>query len=199
MKPVIGIPGRVLKKRNGTKPKNLDVIKQHGGVPLIITHIDKRILDLCDGFLLTGGYHWNEVDHGILLHTKRLDKPCLGICLGMQAIVDNGLDDTTVSNQSYLEHFQPNKKYAHQVMINKDSKLGKIIKQEYVNVNSRHKTHITETNEVLINAISEDGIPEGLELPNYKFIIGVQWHPEDLDDEVSERLFKAFIRACRGK
>ena len=199
MKPIIGIPGRVLKKRNGTKPKNLDIIDKYGGVPLIITHIDQRILNLCDGFLLTGGYSWNEVDHGILLHAKRLDKPCLGICLGMQAMVDNALEDTTVPNNSYLEHFQSNKKYAHQVMVNLDSKLGKIIKQEYVNVNSRHHTHINETNEIRINAIADDGIPEGVELPSFRFMIGVQWHPEDLDDEVSGRLFKAFINACKNK
>jgi putative glutamine amidotransferase len=196
MRPIIGVTGRVLKKRNGAKPKNLEVIYKHGGMPFIITNLDDRILNLCDGFLLPGGYNWNEIDHGIILHAKSLDKPLLGICLGMQAIVDLGLADTTVPNNGYIEHFQTNTKYAHQVMVNVDSKLGKIIGKEYINVNSRHNTQIAETSEIQVNAISEDGVVEGIELPNHKFIMGVQWHPEDLDDEASKKLFKEFIKLC---
>lgn len=199
MKPIIGITGRVHKKRNGVKPKYLQILEKYGGIPLIITNLDKRILNLCNGFILPGGYEWNETDHGMILHAKRLDKPLLGICLGMQAIANNGLEDKTKINDSYIEHYVPNKSEGHRVMIDMDSKLGRIIKQEYISVNSRHKYHIVEGNEIQVNAISEDGIVEGIELPNYRFIMGVQWHPEDLDNEISERLFKSFIRASKKR
>ena len=50
-------------------------------------------------------------------------------------------------------------------------------------------------NDLVINAISEDGIIEGVEYPNKKFIIGLQWHPEYLIDENSKKIREAFIKS----
>ena len=32
-----------------------------------------------------------------------------------------------------------------------------------------------------------------------KFVIGVQWHPEDMDDETSKKLFEYYINCCKNK
>ena len=44
-------------------------------------------------------------------------------------------------------------------------------------------------------ARSSDGLIEGVELKNKKFILGVQWHPEsNLDKDIySKKIFKAFF------
>jgi len=48
-------------------------------------------------------------------------------------------------------------------------------------------------------ATSPDGLIEGVEAANGHFLIGVQWHPEDLVDVDPRmgRLFAAFIDAAR--
>ena len=40
----------------------------------------------------------------------------------------------------------------------------------------------------------DDGLIEAAEDPERPFVVGVQWHPEELDDR---RLFAALVRACR--
>lgn len=51
----------------------------------------------------------------------------------------------------------------------------------------------------MLSALSEDGIVEGIEKPDAKFCLGVQWHPEWLSaaDPAMQRIFDAFVAACR--
>ena len=80
----------------------------------------------------------------------------------------------------------------HKIYINKDSKLYKIYNKELLFVNSRHHYRVVKTNN-FISAKSIDGVIEAIEVLNKKFIVGVQWHPEDLNDEL---LFNEFIKNC---
>jgi gamma-glutamyl-gamma-aminobutyrate hydrolase PuuD len=41
---------------------------------------------------------------------------------------------------------------------------------------------------------AEDGIVEAVEMPGRRFVLGVQWHPEEGDDD---RLVEAFVEAAR--
>jgi putative glutamine amidotransferase len=42
----------------------------------------------------------------------------------------------------------------------------------------------------------DDQVPEAIERPDSRFVIGVQWHPEAIfDREHSRRLFEAFVKA----
>ncbi|MBF8251080.1 MAG: Gamma-glutamyl-gamma-aminobutyrate hydrolase family protein, partial [Deltaproteobacteria bacterium] len=43
-----------------------------------------------------------------------------------------------------------------------------------------------------------DSVIEAFEMPEYPFLIGVQWHPEKEPDEESGRLFQSFIDQSRG-
>ena len=58
-------------------------------------------------------------------------------------------------------------------------------------VNSRHKDYVINTG--LSIGATCNGIIEEVEDKNKKFFVGVQWHPEDLDDENSDKLFDYFI------
>ena len=80
-----------------------------------------------------------------------------------------------------------------------ETRKEKLIGEEIIDVNSRHKYAITKVNNAKINAISEDGIIEGIEFENKKFAIGVQWHPEDMSlyDKNMEKLIKAFIESTK--
>lgn len=85
------------------------------------------------------------------------------------------------------------KDYVHDVTINKNSMLYKILGEERIKVNSRHNKCVPST-KLDISAYSEDGIIEGIEDKTKKFFIGVQWHPETLmEDRYSNKLFDHFI------
>lgn len=63
-------------------------------------------------------------------------------------------------------------------------------------VNSMHHQAIASlAPELLVSAVSGDGIIEGIEQPAHRFYLGVQWHPEYLDKDSA--LFQALADAAR--
>ena len=220
IRPIIGIVGRLYSGESNiicVEEIRIAVIK-FGGIPLLILPVDKdemscknvyseeeiedleRVLNLCDGFILPGGDTWYRLDEVVIDYAIRRDKPLLGICLGMQVLskVLSGEKeiayDNTIKNNTLINHLEPNKDYVHSVIIDKNSKLYSIIGEEKIWVNSRHSYHVPELDNTLICARSSDGLIEGVELKDKKFIIGVQWHPEsNLEDKHSKKLFKSFF------
>lgn len=151
----------------------------------------KEILDFCDGIIFPGGNHRTTFDSMIVEYLNKINKPTLGICLGMQIMSKtyNGDKVEKIGNYSHsvLEE------YAHDITIDKNSFLYKILGKEKIKVNSRHICYIPDTNLDKV-AYSDDGILEAVEDKSKKFFIGVQWHPESLyNDEFSKKLFDYFI------
>ena len=63
-------------------------------------------------------------------------------------------------------------------------------------VNTMHHQAIACVADPLqVSAVSGDGLVEGLEDPSRRFYLGVQWHPEYLDDNVP--LFEALVAAAK--
>jgi putative glutamine amidotransferase len=66
-------------------------------------------------------------------------------------------------------------------------------------VNSMHHQGIkTLAPGLVANAIAPDGLVEGVEGIDDGYLVGVQWHPEELveNDPASRRLFASFIEAA---
>lgn len=220
IKPIIGIVGRLYSGESNiicVEEVRLAVTKIEG-IPILILPVDKEdlscknlyseeeikdlesVLSLCDGFILPGGDTWYRLDEVVIDYAIRRDKPLLAICLGMQALSKmlSGEKrigyDNTIKNNTLINHLEPNNNYVHSVIIDKNSKLYSIIGDVEITVNSRHSYHVPELDNTLVSARSSDGLIEGVELKDKKFIIGVQWHPEsNLEDEHSKKLFKAFF------
>ena len=217
---IIGIVGRLYSgESNIICVEEIRIaVTKFDGIPILILPVDKEdlsyknlyseeeikdlesVLSLCDGFILPGGDTWYSLDEVVIDYAIRRDKPLLAICLGMQALskVLSGKKrmgyDNTIKNNTVINHLEPNKTYVHSVIIDKNSKLYSIIGDVEITVNSRHSYHVPELDNTLICARSSDGLIEGVELKDKKFIIGVQWHPEsNLEDEHSEKLFKSFF------
>ena len=212
IKPIIGIVGRLYSGESNIiciEEIRLAVTKM-GGIPLLILPIYKidmnlkklysqeelkdleSILSFCDGFILPGGDTWYRLDEVVIDYAIRRNKPLLAICLGMQALSKmlSGEKrigyDNTIKNNTLINHLEPNNNYVHSVIIDKNSKLYSIIGDVEITVNSRHSYHVPELDNTLVSARSSDGLIEGVELKDKKFIIGVQWHPEsNLEDEHS--------------
>lgn len=160
-------------------------------IPLI--NYDISLLKLCDGFILPGG-DYETIDFLIIKYAYEFDLSLLGICMGMQSLGKyfNGnleLVDNHYSKSDY-----------HFVNIDSSSKIFKILNRSKIKVNSRHKYKLSNT-DLKISASSQDNVIEAIEVPNKKYIIGVQWHPESMIsyDIVSKQLLDSFIESCKGE
>ena len=132
--------------------------------------------------------------------------PILGICRGIQtlamALGGHVCQDISLSpnpspkREGSINHSQEEERNVatHTVTVEKNSLLSRIYKKEQqcsmfnvqrsmLSVNSFHHQAVDETGpRFRVIARSDDGIIEAMESTEYKSILGVQWHPECLDD-----------------
>jgi putative glutamine amidotransferase len=91
---------------------------------------------------------------------------------------------------------------AHNINMRSESRLHQILGKERAIVNSMHHQAVKRLADNLIaSATAPDGIIEGVEGANGQYIIGVQWHPEELveTDPLMQRLFHSFVEATVSK
>ncbi|KNF07712.1 putative glutamine amidotransferase [Gottschalkia purinilytica] len=185
----------------------------------------ERQVELCDGLLFTGGMDINPITYGeeiyydLWKYNSSLDKfqltlgeialeknlPILGICRGLQIlnVVRGGTlyQDLSQIKKATLKHIQASKRsdIGHKVTIEEDSILYSIFGKETY-VNTLHHQVIKDIGRgIKVVSRSSDGIIEGIEIPDRKFVVAVQWHPELLAeyDDKSKALFKLFIDNCK--
>ena len=97
-----------------------------------------------------------------------------------------------------LHYKEDRNSLAHKVIIEENSLLYKILNKKEIMVNSFHQKMIDYTKECNITARSEDNVIEAVEIKNYDYCIGVQWHPElTLNDENSKILLNSFIEKAK--
>ena len=196
----IGISTRIITNDIGLKqdkvPHSLvKILEEHKALPIIIPNISdiSYYLDICDGFIVPGGITWNETDIKIIKYVFKVNKPLLGICTGMQALANI---DTFVDNTIKVDnHNVPNEEYVHEISIN-DGILKSILNKDKIKVNSRHNYKVEPKDYFKIDAVSYDEVIEAISFPEFKFIVGLEWHPEDMDDEDQNKIFKYFISKC---
>lgn len=148
----------------------------------------KNIIDLCDGVILSGGDNFTKNDFLLIDYLYKENIPTLGICLGMQSMARffSEMEEVNIKN-----HFS-NDYYVHLINIDKNSLLYKIIGNERILVNSRHKSAIIDTRLDIV-ARSDDGIIEAVEDVTKNFFLGLEWHPESINDLNSKKIFDYFI------
>nr|WP_311147334.1 gamma-glutamyl-gamma-aminobutyrate hydrolase family protein [Prevotella pallens] len=81
----------------------------------------------------------------------------------------------------------------HSIKIAPDSVLYSIYKQEKIFVNSFHHQAVSMPGKRFkVTAYAPDGVIECMESAEFKPILGVQWHPEWLEED-GQKLFKWFV------
>ncbi|MGJ5814738.1 gamma-glutamyl-gamma-aminobutyrate hydrolase family protein [Paludibaculum fermentans] len=131
----------------------------------------------------------DEMELRLAAEALDLGMPLFAVCRGMQLL-------NVVRGGKLLQHIgEGHTGVMHGVQVTRGSRLYEILGSEY-QVNSRHHQAAARLGEGLVaTALSEDGHVEALELPAaHSFVLGVQWHPEDLyeTDSGHLRLFEAF-------
>ncbi|MCX4366174.1 MAG: gamma-glutamyl-gamma-aminobutyrate hydrolase family protein [Bacilli bacterium] len=153
------------------------------------------IIDKMYGIILTGGLVSNNYEQEIASYCIKKDIPLIGICAGFNNMI-RALGGKTHLDNSGL-HKQYGSRIAHNIVINRDSKLYQILKNDNIMVNSIH-TYVTTKEEVIGYEIAAtcpiDNTIEAIEMPDKKFVMGIKWHPELMDN--MNEIFKSFIDNC---
>jgi len=134
--------------------------------------------------------------------------PTLAICRGMQvmnvALGGTLIQDIPSQHPSDIDH-DPSRRNdrVHRVAIDADSSLARIVCSTAIFTNSSHHQSVDQVGRGLeVTAKSDDGIIEAFEPADRAWwMIGVQWHPEELTataEDWDRRLFAAFGDAVRA-
>lgn len=195
-------------------------------VPLVKSNTAiSEYISLCDGFLFCGGEDITPLLFGqepldklgktdITLDIFQLrfmrnvllsGKPILAICRGMQLLnVSCGgtiCQDISLKQKDCINHMQHSarKDISHKVIVKSGSLLHRLV-GKIIFTNSFHHQAVDMTGKGLIaSAHTSDGIIEGIELTDYSFAVGIQWHPEAMyrSTPAMRKLFSAFIHTSR--
>lgn len=189
----------------------------------------RRLYERLDGLLLPGGgdvdpNHYGETRHercrrvspvrdetelALTRWAAEEGKPLLGICRGIQvlnvALGGSLYQDIEAQLPEAGKHDwypgYPRDYLPHPVAVTPGSRLARILDTTSLPVNSLHHQAVKGVAAGLtVVARAPDGIIEGVEGPGHRFLIGVQWHPEELTgrDARAQRLFDALAEACRA-
>ena len=139
------------------------------------------------------------------------DVPVLGICRGIQMLnvaaggtvhQDLGLSAPETDEHQQRKVGKTTEDVAHQVRIERHSRLGETLGAERLEVNSFHHQAVrTPAPGFVVTARSPDGVIEAVEDPARTFAVGVQWHPERMvgGHPAQRKLFAALIDAAKRR
>ena len=146
----------------------------------------------------------DTTDFTILDSVEKKNLPLMGICFGIQSLnVYRGgslIQDIPASVKEPLAHEGDDGQPAarHIVRIAEDSLIGRLAGRPDVEVNSYHHQSIENVGRNLrAVAFAPDGVVEAVEDTTGRFIVGVQWHPENFWRTGEFRpLFEGFLEAA---
>jgi putative glutamine amidotransferase len=186
----------------------VEAVDAAGGVPLPLPcrpGSAPELLALCDALVVTGGDF--DIDPGNYGEARRpgcgpaleertafelaltrlalaRDLPLLGVCGGMQLLsvaLGGTLHQDLASDLGLSGHEQPHPKDrpSHAVAVAPGSLLAGLVGAGELLVNSTHHQAVREPGRgVVVSARAPDAVIEAIEVPDRRFALGVQWHPE---------------------
>lgn len=147
-------------------------------------------------------------DLELLNYADSQSLPTLGICFGIQSLnVSRGgslVQDIPALVPDSLKHTLKDSEGGparHSVRIEQGSVLAGLAGGNAVDVNSYHHQSIERVGDRLrATAVSSDGVVEAVEDTQGRFIVGVQWHPEQdwQQNPFSRSLFNEFVQQARA-
>ena len=225
LKPLIGVVGKPKEtdRRFGYILVNEQVkssILESGGLPVGILPLDfqyrlsgnpnayeltsqeardiESVVQNVSGVVLQGGLCSNGYEQHIARVCLNEDKPLLGICCGF----DNML--RAVGNELVLDesgaHWNYEAPRVHDIVIDESSLLYSILKRRRVAVNSIHQVIIKKDDVKgcrVCAVCPDDSTACAIEFRDKRFALGVKFHPELMRDGCFDKIFEAFVLACK--
>jgi putative glutamine amidotransferase len=137
----------------------------------------------------------DAMEQKLLRQALELDLPVLAICRGMQLFNVTRAGGTLIQHGTLVQHIEGHRVPLHDATIGEGTQLARIFGAGKRSVNSRHHQVAGRLGEgLIVSARAADGVIEGLERPDRRFAVAVQWHPEDLMPQ-DRALFEAFRNA----
>jgi putative glutamine amidotransferase len=197
--------------------------------PELVTDPDE-LLHRIDGLIVSGGVDMDPASYGAEPHPEtrgwtsdrdafeialvrraaELDMPVLGICRGMQ-VLNVAFGGTLIQHLPEAFGHEDHRRVPgnfdeadHDVRLVPDSLAAAVAGEVVHTTKSHHHQGVDELGEGLVvtghSAI--DDLVEAIELPDRRFVLGVQWHPEaDERSHVIQALVQAaadYRNACAG-
>ena len=197
-------------------------ISRAGGVPILVPIAAgaEAALDGIDGLLLPGGDDFppprphpadvvialapepqRAFDAALLERALGRGLPVLGICYGMQLLALHAggslIYDLESDQPGEIAHQGGGGDGVHRIAVEPGTRLESLLGAGDHMVNSRHHQAVENPGAGMkVAARAPDQIIEAIEASGSGFVVGVQWHPEDLEGSLTDRLFGAFLSAC---
>ncbi|HYF68974.1 MAG TPA: gamma-glutamyl-gamma-aminobutyrate hydrolase family protein [Ohtaekwangia sp.] len=207
------------------------MLNERGVKTIRLSPKENNLNDLvqCDGVILSGGEdmhprYYNKPDYlqycdaideqrdqfewGVLTYTEKNNLPVLGICRGLQVanVFFGGTLIPDIPTFGKYNHAKfPDEDRYHTIQVDPNSTLYKISEKDTGTINSAHHQSCDLVGkDLVVNAISPDGVIEGMERKNTRdkaYLLLVQWHPErmkDQDNVFSKAIKGSFLTAVRA-
>jgi putative glutamine amidotransferase len=147
-----------------------------------------------------------DLERALFTRAEARGLPVLGVCGGMQLInvVRGGTlwQDLASQVPGQRGHQQegPKDRPCHDVDVQADSQLARIVGTTRLPVNSTHHQAVKAVGcGLVVSAVATDGVTEGIEDPRRPFLLGVQWHPESMRDVPQRAIYRALVEAARAR
>ncbi|MBQ6653067.1 MAG: membrane dipeptidase [Prevotella sp.] len=209
--PIIGLTANFAAPDASLCERYYNQVVAAGATPVIIppvsnTEVIVNTLDQLDALILTGGADYNPLWAGeqpqlglhhinarrdlpeLLITRLAYDRniPILGICRGIQALA-MAFGGTVVQDiqPGGVKHSQDaDRNLPTHTVSTEDGSVIRNIYGETVCVNSFHHQAVGKTGPLFrVTATAPDGTIEAIESTAHRPVIGVQWHPEWLEEE----------------
>ncbi len=183
----------------------------------------EQALERIDGLILAGGADIDPASYGRERHPETVhtvpardafeiamtraaierDMPLLGICRGMQ-LINVALGGTLVQHVPERFGHQEHRRVVgsfdgadHDVALEEGSLAARSAGQVVHPTKSHHHQGVDELGDGLVVSGSSDydELPEAIELPGRRFVLGVQWHPEA---DPTSSVIAALVDAAAG-
>ena len=194
----------------------VDAVTLAGGRAVLLPPdgTDAGVLDVLDGLVLAGGADLGPGLYGaepepltdtrpdrdageMLLARAALDAdlPVLGVCRGMQLLVvaaGGRLHQHLPDVLGHEKHRPAPGVYGSQpARFAEGSRIAALMGDD-VGIHCYHHQGVADAGSLTVTGRADDGLPEAVEDPDRRFVLGVQWHPELVRDR---RLFGALVSA----
>jgi putative glutamine amidotransferase len=202
-----------------------EAVNKAGGIAVLLppqpvdAETADRVLSGLDGLIITGGKDVDPARYGQEPHPEtdapRRDRdawedallsaaiggglPFLGICRGAQ-VLNVALGGTLVQ---HLPDVIGSTRYNlgqgtfadNEVAVDEGTRLAGMLGGTLVGKSYHHQAIDRVGEGLVVTARSDDGTVQAVELPGMPFAVGVQWHPEQDDEDI--RLFEGLVAAAR--